>query len=123
MLSVCNETHPLLAAPLELAMAKQFFLAFGAADLSVWSLVSNASGVVIAVMLMLVAMSVMGWYIIAYKYMLFSRALRESYQFADAFWRASRIDALQDVANKLRGSPLSHMFLAGYSELQKLQNR
>ena len=60
------------------------------ADLDVWNLIVNASGVVIAVMVMLAVMSVVGWYIIGYKYFFFRRAIRQSDQFEEAFWRGER---------------------------------
>jgi biopolymer transport protein TolQ len=101
--------HTLLAAP--------------AGHLDVWDLVSNASGVVIGVMVLLALMSVVGWYIIGFKYFFFARALRESDQFEDAFWRGRDIQAISQAAQSLRHSPLSAMFLAGYSELGKLQQQ
>jgi biopolymer transport protein TolQ len=91
------------------------------ADLDVWNLIVNASGVVIAVMVMLAVMSVVGWYIIGYKYFFFRRAIRQSDQFEEAFWRGKDITVIHSTAQGLRHSPLSNMFLAGYSELAKIQ--
>jgi biopolymer transport protein TolQ len=90
-------------------------------QLDVWSLVSSASEVVIGVMLLLVFMSVVSWYIIGYKYFFFQRAIRQSEQFEEAFWRGRDIQMIYNTAQGLRRSPLSLMFLAGYSELSKLQ--
>jgi biopolymer transport protein TolQ len=92
-----------------------------APQLDVWNLISNASGVVIAVMVLLAFMSVVGWYIIGYKYFFFRRAIRQSDQFEDAFWRGKDIQVIYSTAQGLRHSPLSNMFLAGYSELAKIQ--
>jgi biopolymer transport protein TolQ len=94
-----------------------------AGKLDVWDLVSNASGVVIGVMVLLGIMSVVGWYIIGFKYFFFARALRESDKFEEAFWRGRDIQAISQAAQQLRHSPLSAMFLAGYSELGKLQQQ
>src|SRR5215470_13581437 len=97
------------------SVMKLIFLATGAAaagSLDVWDLVSHASGVV---------MGVIGWYIIGYKSFVFSRALRQSDEFEEAFWRGRDIQAISGKAQELRHSPLSAMFLAGYSELAKLQ--
>jgi biopolymer transport protein TolQ len=91
-----------------------------APQLDVWNLISNASGVVIAVMVLLAFMSVVGWYIIGYKYFFFRRAIRQSDQFEE-FWRGKDIQVIYSTAQGLRHSPLSNMFLAGYSELAKLQ--
>jgi biopolymer transport protein TolQ len=92
-----------------------------ASQLDVWDLIVNASGVVIAVMVLLALMSVVGWYIIGYKYFFFSRAIRQSDQFEEAFWRGKDIQVIHSTAQGLRHSPLSNMFLAGYSELAKIQ--
>src|SRR5687767_7644165 len=92
-----------------------------ASELDIWQLVLNASGVVIAVMVLLVLMSVVGWYIIGYKYFFFARAIRQSDKFEEAFWRGRDIQMIYSTARGLKHSPLSAMFLAGYSELAKLQ--
>jgi len=91
------------------------------ANLDTWSLISHASGVVIGVMSLLALMSVIGWYIIGYKYFFLKRAMSESEEFQDAFWRSRDIEAIYKHAQHLNRSPLSHMFVAGYSELAKLQ--
>ncbi len=89
--------------------------------LDVWDLIAHASGVVIGVLVLLVLMSVIGWYIIGYKYFFFRRAIRQSDQFEETFWRGRDIQAIYATAQGLKQSPLSNMFLAGYSELGKLQ--
>jgi biopolymer transport protein TolQ len=91
--------------------------------LEVWELIRNASGVVIGVLGVLGLMSVMTWYIIGYKYLAIQKAQRQSEQFEDAFWRGRDIQAIHGAAQGLRYSPLSLMFLAGYSELGKLQQQ
>jgi biopolymer transport protein TolQ len=89
--------------------------------LNPFELIKHASGPVIAVMVILVLMSLVCWYIIASKYMFLSSAQNESEQFLDAFWRSKDIEAIYKVAQGLARSPLSHLFLAGYTELAKLQ--
>jgi biopolymer transport protein TolQ len=89
-------------------------------SLDIWDLVVHASGVVIAVMVLLVLMSVIGWYIIGYKYFRIQRAMRQSDQFEEAFWRGRDIQQIYATAQSLKHSPLSAMFLAGYNELAKL---
>jgi biopolymer transport protein TolQ len=98
-----------------------YSLAAPANELDIWSLIINASGVVIAVMVILVLMSVVGWYIIGYKYFAFARAIRQSEQFEEAFWRERDFQGIVNMAQSLKHSPLSAMFRAGYSELGKLQ--
>src|SRR5262245_61794109 len=103
-------------------MPAVYSLAAGpASSLDILDLVVHASGVVIAVMSMLVLMSVIGWYIIGYKYFRIRRAANQSEQFEDAFWRGRDIQQIYATAQGLKHSPLSAMFLAGYNELAKLQ--
>jgi biopolymer transport protein TolQ len=66
-------------------------------------------------------MSVIGWYIIGYKYFAIRKAASATERFEDAFWRGRDIQAIYTTAQSLKSSPLSVMFLAGYSELSKLQ--
>jgi biopolymer transport protein TolQ len=89
-------------------------------DLGIWSLVEHSSPVVKGVMALLAVMSVMGWYIIGYKYLYVRRAARETELFIDSFWRSRDIEHIYKNAQALRASPVSSMFLAGYSELAKL---
>lgn len=88
--------------------------------LDMWALIKQASGVVKAVMALLVLMSVGGWYIIGYKYFYIKRATKESALFMESFWRSRDIEQIYKHAQQLRRSPVSAMFLAGYTELAKL---
>ena len=91
-------------------------------DLGIWSLVEHSSPVVKGVMALLAVMSVAGWYIIGYKYLYVRRAARETELFVDSFWRSRDIEHIYKNAQALRASPVSSMFLAGYSELAKLSS-
>lgn len=88
--------------------------------MSTWSLIAGASGAVIAVMSILALMSVFCWYIIGLKYFTLRRAARESELFGDSFWRSKDIEQIYKNAQALKNSPVSAMFLAGYTELAKL---
>jgi biopolymer transport protein TolQ len=105
----------------QLLLSLSTMAASAPAKLDLGELIWNASLPVKGVMTVLVFMSLYCWYIIAYKYLLLSSATKESDQFFDAFWRSRDIEAIYKVAQGLQRSPLSHMFLAGYSELSKLQ--
>lgn len=85
-----------------------------------WDLVIGASGAVKAVMVMLLIMSIFSWYIIGFKFLYLRRASRESSLFGDSFWRSKDIEQIYKNAQALRNSPVSAMFLAGYTELAKL---
>ena len=93
-----------------------------AGDLGTWSLVTQASPVVKGVIALLALMSIIGWYIIGYKYLYVRRAARETELFTDSFWRSRDIEHIYKSAQALRSSPVSAMFLAGYNELAKLSS-
>jgi biopolymer transport protein TolQ len=91
-----------------------------AADTDLTSLITNAHWVVKAVLVLLGLMSVIGWYIIVYKYMYIRRAQQETARFLESFWRSRDIEQIYKHAQALQRSPISVMFLAGYTELAKL---
>jgi len=89
--------------------------------MNIVTLTTQAHWVVKGVMVLLAMMSLTSWYIIIYKSLIIRRARRESATFLDAFWRQRDIEKVYQHAQMLRRSPISAMFLAGYSELAKLQ--
>lgn len=91
------------------------------ANMDTWSLIVGASFVVQLVMVLLLVMSLVGWYIIGFKALFIARAARESESFLEAFWRSKDIDAIYATAQGYAYSPISHLFIAGYTELSKLQ--
>lgn len=95
---------------------------FAASELNIWSLITEAHWVVKAVMLLLVVMSLVGWYIIVYKYLFIRRATKESEAFLDSFWRSRDIEEIYKTAQRLQYSPISSIFLAGYTELARLSS-
>ncbi len=80
----------------------------------------SASIVELATLVVLALASAYSWALIASKYLQLSRARSESVGFLDTFWKASRLDAIYQSAQKLGSSPLSKVFKAGYEELTKL---
>lgn len=95
-------------------------LAAASSDLSTWALISGAGPVVKAVMGLLAFMWLMCMYIIGYKFLYLQAAERETAQFTEAFWRSRDIEHIYKQAQGLRRSPVSAMFLGGYTELAKL---
>lgn len=92
----------------------------GAANLDIAKLVKDAHWIVQAVMVLLAVMFVVGLYIIIYKTMYLRRAASESSRFTESFWRSRDIEQIYKQAQALRNSPISQMFVAGYTELAKL---
>jgi biopolymer transport protein TolQ len=91
-----------------------------AAKLDIPELFQQAHWIVQTVMIVLAIMFVIGLYIIIYKTMYLSRATGESARFIDSFWRSRDIEQIYKQAQALRNSPVSQMFVAGYTELAKL---
>ncbi|HET9993452.1 MAG TPA: MotA/TolQ/ExbB proton channel family protein, partial [Kofleriaceae bacterium] len=63
-----------------------------------------------------------GLYIIIFKRMYLGRAASESARFMDSFWKSRDIEQIYKQAQVLRNSPISQMFVAGYTELAKLHS-
>jgi len=93
-----------------------------AADLSTWGLIMGAGPVVKLVMALLALMSVLTWYITAYKWFFLRAAADESERFLDSFWRSRDIEQIYKQAQGYQRSPVAAMFLGGYTELAKLVN-
>lgn len=92
-----------------------------AAQLDIPRLFNQAHWIVQAVMILLAIMFVVGLYIIIYKRLFIGRAQTESNRFTEAFWKSRDIEQIYKQAQTLRNSPVSQMFVAGYTELAKLQ--
>jgi biopolymer transport protein TolQ len=92
-------------------------------DMSILGLMSQASGMVLFVLLLLVLASIGSWFIIGYKWLQLQRATRQSRQFNDIFWQSKRLDEIYSTAQGLRSSPVSQVFQAGYVELRKLKSQ
>jgi biopolymer transport protein TolQ len=91
-----------------------------AANLDIPRLFNQAHWIVKGVMVLLALMFVVGLYIIIYKFLYVRRATNESNRFTDSFWRSRDIEQIYKQAQALRNSPISQMFVAGYTELAKL---
>ena len=91
-----------------------------AANLDIPRLFNQAHWIVKGVMGLLALMFIIGLYIIIYKFMYIRRASTESQRFTDVFWKSRDIEQIYKQAQALRNSPISQMFVAGYTELAKL---
>lgn len=93
-----------------------------AAKLDIAHLFKQAHWIVQLVMVVLAIMFVVGLYIIIYKRLYIGRASAESARFIEAFWKSRDIEQIYKQAQSLRNSPISQMFIAGYTELAKLHS-
>ncbi len=88
--------------------------------LDIMHLFQQAHWVIKSVMLLLAIMFVIGLYIIIFKTLYLRRAEGETARFMEAFWRSRDIEQIYKTAQALKNSPVSQMFVAGYTELAKL---
>lgn len=87
-------------------------------------LITHASLVVKCVMLILLAASVYGWYVIADLEQRFRRAQRDDAAFEQSFWAGTDIKSLyQTASSKAHVQGMESMFLAGFSEFVKLRQK
>jgi biopolymer transport protein TolQ len=80
----------------------------------------NSGAVGISVLAILLAASAVCWAIIFRKWLQIRHAQDQSIKFLETFWQSKRLDAIYQAAEALTGSPLSHVFRAGYVELSKV---
>jgi len=107
--------------PIFVTMATLLAAASADGSFNLLALLLNASGAVRGVLFLLVCLSIIGWYVIGYKWFYLQRAQTESLRFLESFWQAKRLDLVYQEAEAKRRSPIAHMFKAGYVELSKLQ--
>ena len=93
-----------------------------AANLDIERLFEQAHWIVKGVMILLAFMFIVGLYIIIFKRMYIGRAAGESSRFLESFWKSRDIEQIYKQAQALRNSPISQMFVAGYTELAKLHS-
>jgi len=94
-------------------------------DLDIWTLIVNASVVVKAVMLLLLAVSFMSWMFIFQKWFSIRRSVRQTGQFEREFWGGKDLNALYQGAVNNRHSigSLERIFEAGFREFAKLRGQ
>ena len=94
-------------------------------DLSILSLIWNASAVVQFVMLLLLGVSFMSWYWIFWKFITVRKARIQTEKFERDFWSGSDLNALYQSAVNHRHATggLERIFEAGFREFLKLKGQ
>ncbi len=94
-------------------------------DFSVIELMLEASWVVQAVVLLLIAVSVMSWAAIFRKLGVLKRLKSDTEAFERQFWSGANLSELYQaaLANAQKGSPTERVFASGMREFQKLRDR
>ncbi len=89
----------------------------GATRPGLFEQVLTSSGMVLAVLVVLVLLSLGCWFVIGVKAFSIGRAVRTSRQFIVTFRQATRLAELYQLSDGLPVSPARDMFRAGYEEL------
>jgi len=97
-------SHPVLALLLQMDM---------------WEMVSRSKPIPMAVMLFLLAFSLLSWAIIFGKWNSFRQARHANLQFIRAFRKSPTLDAVAVSAEQFRASPLVAVFDFGYEEVER----
>lgn len=94
-------------------------------DLSIMSLILNASLVVQAVMLLLVSVSFMSWYYIFRKWFAVRSSREQTERFERDFWSGGDLTALYNSAvnDRHHAGAMERIFEAGYREFAKLRGQ
>ncbi len=94
-------------------------------DLELWTLIANASIVVKAVMVLLLAVSFMSWMFIFRKLISIRRAREQTDAFEREFWSGNDLSLLYQgsVNNRHSIGSLERIFEAGYREFTKLRGQ
>jgi biopolymer transport protein TolQ len=94
-------------------------------DMSVLSLISNASLLVQLVMAGLLLASVFSWYYIFIKVFTYKRAVQQADKFEKDFWSGSDLNQLYQRAVNSRGAAgsLEKIFESGFAEFTKLRKQ
>ena len=87
---------------------------------SIFEHVADSGGVVLGVLLLLIALSVICWFVIGLKAVAIGRAIRSSRRFVQTFRDATRLAQLYEDSDLIQPSPARDMFRAGYEELEML---
>lgn len=102
--------------PVELVVAQSEQHAASPFDLAL-----NAQGVTLGVLILLVIFSAASWFVIGFKWVSLRRARGQSVRFLETFWQSKRLDTIFQASERLKRSPVSKVFRAGYVEMSKLK--
>lgn len=91
--------------------------------INVFEQVVQSRGMVLAVLLVLIGLSVFSWFVIGYKWLLFRRIRRDSERFLDTFWRSESLEGVLQATRDRARCPVARMFQAAYAELGRFQKQ
>jgi len=88
--------------------------------MNIFKLITDASIVVQAILLILLFFSVFSWTIIIFKRKTFRTATARSKKFLEIFKKSRSLTEVNEAAKSYPGSPAAALFLAGYKEIAYL---
>lgn len=92
--------------------------------LSVYSLIAGASWPVLLIIVGLMLASLVSWTMIVQRWLALSRALRDLQSFEDFFWSGRNLrDIYSDISNEAEPTGIESVFLAGFSEFERLNEQ
>jgi biopolymer transport protein TolQ len=89
-------------------------------QLTITDMVLNAGPVGQLVMLTLLIFSVVSWAIVIMKSRLLKKVRLDSEDFLETFWQSANLNEAHTAAEEFEYSPQASVFIAGFSELQKI---
>ena len=89
-------------------------------QLTITDMVLNAGPVGQLVMLTLLIFSVVSWTIVIMKSRLLKKVRLDSEDFLECFWQSANLNEAHEAAEEFEYSPQAAVFIAGFSELQKI---
>lgn len=89
-------------------------------QLTITDMVLNAGPVGQLVMLTLLIFSVVSWAIVIMKSRLLKKVRLDSEDFLETFWQSANLNEAHVAAEEFEYSPQASVFIAGFSELQKI---
>jgi biopolymer transport protein TolQ len=112
----------MIGSPAAGFLASPVFLVAGyGSGTSVAEMVATSGPVAKAVLLILLAFSIVSWAIITQKYLLFRKIKRQSAAFLTVFFDQRNLAVINSEAKRYGHSPLARMFVAGYRKVRSHQ--
>ena len=89
--------------------------------INVFEQVIQSRGMVLAVLILLIGMSIFSWFVIGYKWLMFRRVRRESERFFDVFWKSETLEEVEGASEGLPRCPVARLFHSAYTELNRFK--
>lgn len=91
-------------------------------QLSISDMILHAGPVGQLVMLTLLIFSLVSWTIVIMKVRLFKKVRLDSEDFVETFWNSTNLSEAYNTASEFEYSPQAEVFIAGFGELEKINN-